>query len=32
MMQDGTRGKNRTGAYVIEGHVRREASLTLFIE
>jgi hypothetical protein len=32
MMHDGTRGKNRTGAYVIEGHVRREASLTLFIE
>jgi hypothetical protein len=32
MMQDGTRGKNRTGAYVIEGHVWREGPLTFFIE
>jgi hypothetical protein len=32
MMHGVARAKNRTGAYVIHGLVRREGPLTLFIE
>jgi hypothetical protein len=32
MIHSVARAKNRTVAYVIHGHVRREGPLTLFIE